>query len=531
MKISVTTDSNQIRLWLRKALVRENYAHPDRVFRDVDACLGVFKALTPQTDTYTYDDGKSKVLLCLHGTIPITYQSTLYNIPVDFWIPTEYPKVPPIAFVVPTSSMLVKPSRNVDVSGRCYHPYLHHWSTQPNDESNLITICTIFQTIFGQNPPVYTKPTTNNNNNNNSNNNNNNNNNNISNNNNNNNNNKNNNNNNNNNNGVQNPLSPPIIISRSLSPIIPPPLPPPPYQPNASSKKVINNRPRSLSGVSSSSSSNQRYNMIPSTSSVPPPTPPHPPSTQQPQQQQQQPPQQPQQPQKPQKPQKHQQQLQQLQQLQQQQQQQQQQQKQQHLQRTFSNPTTTTTTNILDDPPFLFTPLPIPSLSTIQNPEYLKLQSAVYDKVKSCCNEYLERSLPQLNKIMAIGEDLSKSQELIRQDKANLIELEKVLDNKMDFVKMKITEIDKIIEQAKNIPEVSVDDILCGTTIVYNQLFELVAEDNATEDTIYYLGKALSIERIDLNTYMKSIRTLAREQFMRRALIEKIRKQAKLDKS
>ncbi|CAG8451437.1 3087_t:CDS:2 [Diversispora eburnea] len=254
-----------------------------------------------------YDDGKSKVLLCLHGTIPITYLSTLYNIPVDFWIPTEYPKVPPIAFVVPTSSMLVRPSRNVDVSGRCYHPYLHQWSTQSND-------------------------------------------------------------------------------------------------PNASSKKVINSRPRSLSGTSSS---NQRYNMIPSTT--------------------------------------------------------------------------------------------------------------VYDKVKSCCNEYLERSVPELHRIMAIEEDLSKSQELIRQEKFNLIELEKVLDNKLNFVKMKITEIDKLIEQAKNIPEVSVDDIL--------------SEDNATEDAIYYLGKALSTERIDLNTYMKSIRTLAREQFMHRALIGKIRRQTMLNKS
>ncbi|CAG8756783.1 18766_t:CDS:2, partial [Acaulospora morrowiae] len=47
------------------------------------------------------------------------------------------------------------------------------------------------------------------------------------------------------------------------------------------------------------------------------------------------------------------------------------------------------------------------------------------------------------------------------------------------------------------------DDVLCGTTIVYNQLFELVAEDNAIEDAIYYLGRALSTERIDLNTYLK----------------------------
>ncbi|RIA96055.1 ubiquitin E2 variant, partial [Glomus cerebriforme] len=110
------------------------YVHPDRVFRDVDATLAVFKALVPKTDIYTYDDGTVQVLLCLHGTIPITFRSTPYNIPVAFWIPTDYPMVPPIAFVVPTSSMLVRKSQHVDVSGRCSHHYLEHWNPPPHNE-------------------------------------------------------------------------------------------------------------------------------------------------------------------------------------------------------------------------------------------------------------------------------------------------------------------------------------------------------------------------------------------------------------
>jgi hypothetical protein len=42
--------------------------------------------------------------------------------------------VPPIAFVVPTSNMLVKKSQHVDVSGRCSHPYLEHWNPPPHNE-------------------------------------------------------------------------------------------------------------------------------------------------------------------------------------------------------------------------------------------------------------------------------------------------------------------------------------------------------------------------------------------------------------
>jgi ESCRT-I complex subunit TSG101 len=35
------------------------------------------------------------------------------------------------------------------------------------------------------------------------------------------------------------------------------------------------------------------------------------------------------------------------------------------------------------------------------------------------------------------------------------------------------------------------------------RLFELVADDNAISDTVYFLAKALNSERIDLATFMK----------------------------
>ena len=40
----------------------------------------------------------------------------------------EYPRQPPIAYVVPTSDMLVRPSPSVDVSGRCAIGYISNWA-------------------------------------------------------------------------------------------------------------------------------------------------------------------------------------------------------------------------------------------------------------------------------------------------------------------------------------------------------------------------------------------------------------------
>lgn len=38
---------------------------------------------------------------------------------------------------------------------------------------------------------------------------------------------------------------------------------------------------------------------------------------------------------------------------------------------------------------------------------------------------------------------------------------------------------------------------------LFCRIFELVADDNAISDTVYFLAKALNSERIDLTQFMK----------------------------
>lgn len=74
-----------------------------------------------------YDDGRTQLLLCLHGLLPIAYRGASYHIPIAVWITREYPRLPPIAYVVPTSDMLVRASKFMDVSGKCQIEYLQNW--------------------------------------------------------------------------------------------------------------------------------------------------------------------------------------------------------------------------------------------------------------------------------------------------------------------------------------------------------------------------------------------------------------------
>ncbi|KAG8983512.1 hypothetical protein FRB90_005934, partial [Tulasnella sp. 427] len=136
--------------WLRQVI--GPYNDRDRVYSDVDQTLAAYPTLRPKTDVYTYDDGRQQLLLCVHGLIPITFRQATYHIPVALWVPLNYPREPPLAYVVPTSDMLVKASQDVELSGRCNTEYLRNWARKSEG------LVESLQDIFSRGPPVYAKP-------------------------------------------------------------------------------------------------------------------------------------------------------------------------------------------------------------------------------------------------------------------------------------------------------------------------------------------------------------------------------------
>lgn len=89
-----------------------------------------------------YDDGRTQLLLCLHGLLPITFRNAAYHIPVAIWVTKDYPRGPPISYVIPTSDMLVRPGRFVQVSGLCTIDYITSWERKSEvcQEATLISL-------------------------------------------------------------------------------------------------------------------------------------------------------------------------------------------------------------------------------------------------------------------------------------------------------------------------------------------------------------------------------------------------------
>ncbi|CAH1179304.1 unnamed protein product [Phaedon cochleariae] len=156
------------------------------------------------------------------------------------------------------------------------------------------------------------------------------------------------------------------------------------------------------------------------------------------------------------------------------------------------------------------------------------LLSAIEDKL-------LRRMKEQFQQGQAECETLKRTQDELKQGKTKLdgilsrMEKEKNdLDKNITLLQDKEQELDKAIERISNQESIDVDDAVITTAPLYKQLLNAFAEEAALEDAIYYMGEALRCGVIDLDVFLRQVRTLSRKQFMLRALMQKCRQKAGL---
>ncbi len=110
----------------------------------------------------------------------------------------------------------------------------------------------------------------------------------------------------------------------------------------------------------------------------------------------------------------------------------------------------------------------------------------------------------------------------INTEISQLDELEKVLSSNEKILKQAMRDADAVLEDAKNRQIPDVDEVLTAPTLVARQIYEAVAEERAIEDCRTVLMKALDRGRIGSGVWAKQTRNLAREEFLKKALIKKI---------
>lgn len=78
------------------------------------------------------------------------------------------------------------------------------------------------------------------------------------------------------------------------------------------------------------------------------------------------------------------------------------------------------------------------------------------------------------------------------------------MDRNIELLKKKDEELTEALEKMENQSENNdIDDVIVPTAPLYKQILNLYAEENAIEDTIFYLGEALRRGVIDLEVFLK----------------------------
>ncbi|KAA0723607.1 Tumor susceptibility gene 101 protein ESCRT-I complex subunit TSG101 [Triplophysa tibetana] len=382
-------------LSLRK-LLSKLYKYRDLTVRDVTNVTSQYKDLKPVMDNYVFNDGSNKELLSLTGTVPVSYRGNVYNIPVCMWLLDTYPYNPPICFVKPTSAMMIKTGKHVDANGKIYLPYLHEWKPPQSDLLGLIQVIVV---VFGEEPPVFSRPST------------------------------------------QSPFP--------AFPAFPAAGPPNNfYMPNTPGLPFAQSQTSNPGGF-------QGYPYPAAVSGYPATSVPSP----------------------------------------------------------YTPVSTFTTVGSSRD-------------ATIgEDTIRVSLVSAVSDKLRWRMKEEMDRAQAELDALKRTEEDLKKGHQKL-EDMVTKLDLEMAdVDKNIDLLKCKDEEMTAALEKMENQSEDNdIDDVISPTAPLYKQILNLYAEENAIEDTIFYLGEALRRNVIDLDVFLKHVRLLSRKQFQLRALMQKARK-------
>ena len=117
--------------------------------------LNKYKELQPKAEKYVDEVGEYRDLCSISGTIPVEYRGKHYNIPVEMYLPEDFPYRAPICYVRPTPLMSINVNETVDASGKINHQYLASWS-KTSELKNLVSAIAV---KFGEKTPLYNKNT------------------------------------------------------------------------------------------------------------------------------------------------------------------------------------------------------------------------------------------------------------------------------------------------------------------------------------------------------------------------------------
>lgn len=112
----------------------------------------------------------------------------------------------------------------------------------------------------------------------------------------------------------------------------------------------------------------------------------------------------------------------------------------------------------------------------------------------------------------------------LQGDMGALPGLSALLSSNAQALRQAIGDADRVIngDDATRREPPAIDDLLVAPTVVGNQLYDVAAEERALGDAIFVLGRAVERGRLNPAVFARTTRSLAREWYLKKALVRKI---------
>lgn len=429
----MTTSEEKIKYYLNK------YQYPETTKKDILKTCRMYEGLGCNLQPFDFSNGMKKDLINLSGTIPVPFKGKVYNIPICIWLMDTHPNNAPLCYVLPTPDMCIKVSLHTDYSGKIYLPYLHNWTPNVSNVSELIAeMISKFSVV----PPVYAKAKGE---------------------------------------TSQSPYPKQSYMGSGGMPQTPYPVsgatpssryPPYPLTPSTTATTATSAAaaypraqyppyPVQSNAAFPSISARYSYNYPPMPASTFPsymPTP----------------------------------------------------------SVTSTTPLTSANTNVSNT-------------GTITD-EHIRasLMSAIEDKLRRKINEQKAQYQDEMEILLHTQKELTEGKNKLDTTIENLKKEKMDVDREIQELRKQEMELEKVVKNSSPEDPLDVDDTVIPTAPLYKQILNAYCEDLATEDTIYYIGEGLRKGVIDLDIFIKQVRSLSRKQLMLRSLVDKCRAKAGL---
>ncbi|OQR91519.1 dual specificity protein phosphatase, partial [Thraustotheca clavata] len=152
----------------------------------------------------------------------------------------------------------------------------------------------------------------------------------------------------------------------------------------------------------------------------------------------------------------------------------------------------------------------------------IKLKAEATEKIQHELQKLYKRIREEIDAQFETQRDIAHGHETLQHGQQSLTQLKGDLEQTLLNIQDTDSQVTKWLSEQENQQEMDVDEVLVPTDTLSQQQLEAYADQQAIEDALYFMDRALANGEIELAVFLKEVRKMARKQFMCVALMQKI---------